>query len=71
MTKCQKEGEKSDEMTLPSHSLLFDFNFLKFFDATMLHINGRILSILLTPPIYIVLATIWCPILVICHIYNF
>ena len=28
MTKCQKEEEKSDEMTLPSHSLLFDFNFL-------------------------------------------
>ena len=30
MTKCQKEGEKSDEMTLLSYSLLFDFNFLKF-----------------------------------------
>ena len=29
------------------------------------------LSVLLTPPIYIVLTTIWCPVLVICHIYNF
>ena len=29
------------------------------------------LSVLLTPPIYIVLTTIWCPILVICHIYGF
>lgn len=27
------------------------------------------LSVLLTPPIYIVLTTIWCPVLVICHIY--
>ena len=26
------------------------------------------LSVLLTPPIYVVLTTIWCPVLVICHV---
>ena len=62
--KMSERGKGWDEMTL--HPLFLSLN--SFYDVTMLHVNGRILAILLTPPIKIVLTTIWCPILVICHV---
>ena len=64
MTKCRR-GRRCDKMTHSSHLLSLNI----FYNATIFHVNEPILSILFSPPINIIVMTVWCPILIICHVY--
>ena len=63
--KMSERKRRYDKMTLSSHPLSLNTSY----NAIVLHVNKRILSILFSPPVNIIVMTVWCPILIICHIY--